>query len=134
MARNRDRHPFRLHQSDMTDGTFGCSCAGNLLFRYWHMAHFEHEDISKGHRPKDGFVAGPHGGTPPGCDRRRADYAQINAQISTSIILMAIGSALSLVVIEFIYVAKRVISPIYLADAIAELILIGWWVLDTVLS
>src|SRR5512143_2128348 len=48
--------------------------------------------------------------------------AQINAQISTSIILMAIGSALSLVVIEFIYVAKRVISPIYLADAIAELI------------
>jgi hypothetical protein len=29
-------------------------------------------------------------------------------------------------------VAKRVISPIYLADAIIELILIGWWILSMV--
>jgi hypothetical protein len=61
-------------------------------------------------------------------------YAQINAQINATLILIAIGSALSLAIIEFIYVARRVISPIYLADAIAELILIGWWVLDIVLS
>ena|SRR5215208_2521140 len=60
--------------------------------------------------------------------------AQVNAEINTSIILLAIGSALGLAIVEFIYVAKRVISPIYLADAVAELILIGWWVLSIVLS
>lgn len=53
--------------------------------------------------------------------------AQINAEINTSIIVLAIGSAISLAIVEFIYVAKRVISPIYLGDAVAELILIAWW-------
>ena len=58
--------------------------------------------------------------------------AQINAEINTSIIILAIGSALSLALVEVIYVAKRVISPIYLGDAIIELILIGWWILSIV--
>ncbi|HEX5809283.1 MAG TPA: hypothetical protein VFY25_11495 [Anaerolineales bacterium] len=58
--------------------------------------------------------------------------AWINAEIHTSIVILGIGSALSLAIVEFIYVAKRVISPIYLADAIAELILIGWWVVSIV--
>ena len=53
--------------------------------------------------------------------------AQVNGEISTSVISLAIGSSLSLAVVEFIYVAKRVISPIYLADAFVELILIAWW-------
>lgn len=53
--------------------------------------------------------------------------AQVNAEINTSIIVLAIGSAISLATVEFIYVAKRVISPIYLADAVAELILVAWW-------
>ena len=61
-------------------------------------------------------------------------YAQVNAEINTSIIILAIGSALSLAIVEFVYVAKRVISPIYLGDAIIELILIGWWILSIVLS
>ena len=56
--------------------------------------------------------------------------AQVNAEIYTSIAILAIGSALSLAVIELIYVAKRLISPIYLADAFVELILIGWWSLS----
>jgi len=60
--------------------------------------------------------------------------AQLNAEINTSIIVLAIGSALGLAVIEFIYVAKRVISPIYLGDAIVELILIIWWVLSILIS
>ena len=60
--------------------------------------------------------------------------AQVNAEINTSIILLAIGSALSLVLVEFVYVAKRVISPIYLGDAVVELILIGWWVLIIIFS
>jgi hypothetical protein len=56
--------------------------------------------------------------------------AQLNGEINTSLIILAIGSALSLVVIEFVYVAKRVISPIYLGDAFLELILIGWWLIS----
>ena len=60
--------------------------------------------------------------------------AQVNAEINTSILLLAIGSALGLALVEFIYVAKRVISPIYLADAFLELILIGWWILSIVMS
>lgn len=60
--------------------------------------------------------------------------AQINAEVNTSIIVLAIGSAISLAIVEFIYVAKRVISPIYLGDAVAELILIAWWVLSIAFS
>lgn len=56
--------------------------------------------------------------------------AQIHAEISISMIVLAIGSALSLTIVEFVYVVKRVISPIYLADAIIELILIAWWLVS----
>jgi hypothetical protein len=57
-------------------------------------------------------------------------YAQRTAMVSPPVILLAIGAALALLVVEVVYVAKRVISPIYLGDALAELILIGWWVVD----
>lgn len=60
--------------------------------------------------------------------------AQVNAEINTSIIVLAIGSAISLAIVEFIYVAKRVISPIYLADAVAELILVAWWGLSILIT
>jgi hypothetical protein len=53
--------------------------------------------------------------------------AQINSQVNTPIIVLAIGSAIGLAIVEFIYVAKRVISPIYLGDAAAELALVAWW-------
>lgn len=56
--------------------------------------------------------------------------AQVNAEINTSIILLAIGSGLGLALVEFVYVAKRVISPVYLGDAFLELILIGWWMIS----
>jgi hypothetical protein len=61
-------------------------------------------------------------------------FAQVKAEINTSLIILAIGSALSLAAIEFVYVTKRVISPIYLGDAFLELILIGWWVVDVVFA
>ena len=61
-------------------------------------------------------------------------FAQVNGEINTSLIILAIGSALSLVLIEVIYVARRVISPIYLGDAAVELVLIGWWILSLALS
>jgi hypothetical protein len=56
--------------------------------------------------------------------------AQRNGDVNTSLIILAIGSALGLALVEFVYVAKRVISPIYLGDAVIELILIAWWVIS----
>ena len=50
--------------------------------------------------------------------------AQGNGEINMSII--------SLALIEFNYVSKRVISPIYLGDAIVEWILIAWWLLEII--
>jgi len=61
-------------------------------------------------------------------------YAQMTASINPPVILLAIGSALSLALVEFIYVFKRVISPIYLGDAFAELILTAWWAIDLLLA
>jgi hypothetical protein len=52
-------------------------------------------------------------------------FAQINMEINSSIILLAIGIALSLAIVELMYVSKRVISAVYLADALIELILIA---------
>jgi hypothetical protein len=57
-------------------------------------------------------------------------YAQMTASIDTPVILLAIGSAAMLAIVEVIYVFRRVISPVYLGDAVAELILIGWWVVS----
>lgn len=43
--------------------------------------------------------------------------------------LLAVGSALGLAAIDITYVARRRISPIYLADAVAELGLVALWLL-----
>jgi len=40
---------------------------------------------------------------------------------------LAIGSALALTIIDVYYVLRRVIAPIYLADAVAELVLVAGW-------
>jgi len=61
-------------------------------------------------------------------------YAQMTGAINPPVILLAIGSALSLALVEFIYVIKRVISRVYLADAVAELILIAWWAIDLLIA
>ena len=54
-------------------------------------------------------------------------YAQMTGTIHQPVIALAMGSALSLTIIEFVYVTKGVISPIYLGDAAIEIILlIGW--------
>jgi len=60
--------------------------------------------------------------------------AQVNGEINRSIIVLAIGSALSLAIVEFVYVAKRVISAVYLGDAFLELLLIGWWIASIVFA
>jgi hypothetical protein len=43
------------------------------------------------------------------------------------IAVLATGSAAALAGIDVYYVARRVLSPIYLADALAETALISWW-------
>ena len=57
-------------------------------------------------------------------------FGYVSAQINSSVVFLAIGSALSLAIVEFVYVVKRVISPIYLADAVIELAILAWWLLD----
>jgi hypothetical protein len=54
-------------------------------------------------------------------------YAQTTAAVNPPVVFLAIGAAASLTVVEIVYVLKKVISPIYLGDAIAEVILIAWW-------
>jgi hypothetical protein len=57
-------------------------------------------------------------------------YAQMTATVNPPVIVLAIGAALALMVAEVIYVAKRVISPVYLGDAFVELVLIVWWAIS----
>jgi hypothetical protein len=54
-------------------------------------------------------------------------FAGWTAQVNPPVIFLAISAALSLTIVEIVYVAKHVISPVYLGDTIAEVILIGWW-------
>lgn len=54
-------------------------------------------------------------------------FAAIRGEVNFEIALLAIGSAISLTAVDIYYVSKNVISPIYLADALLEiLIVVGW--------
>jgi energy-converting hydrogenase Eha subunit E len=53
--------------------------------------------------------------------------AAYRQQLDPALILIAIGSAAALLIIELVYVAKRTISRIYLLDAAVEAGLIAWW-------
>jgi hypothetical protein len=50
-------------------------------------------------------------------------------QFGVEIFVLAVGSAAALGVVDVVYVAKRVIPRIYLADALAEAILVAGWLL-----
>jgi hypothetical protein len=45
----------------------------------------------------------------------------------TEIGVLAIGSALVLLAVDVIHVTLQVIPPIYLMDAVVQLVLISWW-------
>ena len=60
-------------------------------------------------------------------------YAQLTAAVNAPVVFLAVGAAASLTIVEIVYVLKRVISPIYLGDAAAELILIAWWAIALLL-
>jgi hypothetical protein len=50
-----------------------------------------------------------------------------NGAIDDGMIVVGVGSAAALLVIDVVYVIRGTIRPIYLADAAAELLLIAGW-------
>lgn len=52
----------------------------------------------------------------------------VRNEISPEVRLLAMTSALALLAVDVIYVMKKVISPIYLADAVVEVVLISLWI------
>ena len=55
--------------------------------------------------------------------------AWIRGGIPAEVFWLAVTSAAALTAIDVVYVLKRVIAPIYLADAAIEILLIAaWWV------
>lgn len=53
--------------------------------------------------------------------------AGLNKRLTPEVYVLGVGSAAALTGVDVWYVARRVIPPIYLADAAAELVLIGVW-------
>ena len=57
--------------------------------------------------------------------------AACREKVGSEIKILAIGSAASLAAVDFYYVARRRIPPIYLCDGLAELALVMAWVART---
>jgi hypothetical protein len=55
--------------------------------------------------------------------------AAVQREVSVSTMIAGVGTALALMMVDIIYVSKKVIRPIYLLDAIIEPVLIGIWML-----
>jgi hypothetical protein len=53
--------------------------------------------------------------------------AGLREAVTAEVALLAVGAALGLTGIDVWYVARRVIGPIYLLDAAAEVVLVGLW-------
>jgi hypothetical protein len=54
--------------------------------------------------------------------------AGVGREFAPGLVFIAMASPAALLLIELVYVLKRVISPIYLADALVELGFLIWWV------
>jgi hypothetical protein len=50
------------------------------------------------------------------------------------VLLLAVASAAGLAGVDVLYVSKQVIARIYLLDALVELVLIVWWLLEVATS
>jgi hypothetical protein len=60
--------------------------------------------------------------------------AGVRGEMTPSVILVAVGSAVSLAGVDVIYVSKGVIARIYLLDALVELDLMVWWLIELATS
>jgi hypothetical protein len=47
---------------------------------------------------------------------------------SAEAVTLAVGSILALATVDVVYVSRRVIAPVYLLDALAEVVLLAGWV------
>ena len=56
--------------------------------------------------------------------------AGMSGDATPSVIVLAVASAASLAGVDVIYASKRLIARIYLLDALVELVLIGWWLIN----
>jgi hypothetical protein len=54
--------------------------------------------------------------------------AGIQEHFGLEVIILALGSAICLIGIDVWYVVRKVIAPIYLLDAVAELVLLVCWI------
>ena len=59
--------------------------------------------------------------------------AAYHRRFTAEMVVLAVGGAAALAAVDVIYVARRVIAPVYLLDAAAEAVLIGGWVVGFVL-
>jgi hypothetical protein len=55
-------------------------------------------------------------------------FAGMTENVTAPIVVVGAGSAVGLAIVEVNYAFKRVISPIYLLDAVIEIILIRMWI------
>lgn len=53
--------------------------------------------------------------------------AALRRRVTGEVGVFAVGAALALAAIDVVFVTRGVISPVYLADAAVEGILVGWW-------
>jgi hypothetical protein len=56
--------------------------------------------------------------------------AGMRAEVTPSVLLVAVGSAAALAGVDVIYVSKGVISRIYLLDTLVEVVLMVWWLIE----
>ncbi len=55
--------------------------------------------------------------------------AGMRRRVTPEILMLGVGSAVSLTAIDLVYYRRRVLSPVYLLDAVAELGLASGWLL-----
>jgi hypothetical protein len=55
-------------------------------------------------------------------------------QFTAEVVVLAVGTAVSLAMVDVVFVALGRIGPVYLADAVAEIILVSGWVAGLLLA
>ena len=60
--------------------------------------------------------------------------AGMRGDMPPPVVLLAVASAAGLAAVDVTYASQRVISPMYLMDALVEFVLIGWWLMELAAS
>ena len=104
--------------------------AGGVLRRNRRLAAGAPALVRVGDRPEDGFLVGPDGWAYRRRDRDRpCSSCSPTARCTAELRTVAATSAAGLALVDLSFVARGRISKIYLADAAAEVALVGGWLL-----